>query len=289
MNGRHNQAVLNPRAAPDGPAPAQTWSGSSVFTQVTVLTRRAVLDYLSDPRAVVAGLTQPMIWLFLLTSLFSKFGRPPGFPPGVSYFDYVLPAVLVDNALQTALQTGTGLIEELKNGIVPRLRSLPVLPSSLLTARSITGLVRIAVQTLIMMTLAQLTHGNFSRGGLAGLTVSFGLTLLMGWSLGWVFLAISAWIRRTETMQSLGFMVLFTLVFSSSAYVPVRDLPTVLRVVAGANPLTYAINATRTILLQTPGGAGAILPAILSSLVIGAAGTFAAVLLFRRPLDVTRR
>lgn len=289
MNGRHSQEVLNPRAAFNGAAPAQTWHGSSVLTQVTVLTRRAVLDYLSDPRQVVTGLVQPVIWLFLLTSLFSKFGRPPGFPPGVSYFDYVLPAVLVNNALQASQQTGTGLIEELRNGIVPRLRSLPVLPSSLLTARSIAGLLRTAVQSLIMIALAQLTHGNLSRGGLAGLTVSLGLTLLIGWSLGWVFLAVSAWIRRTDTVQNLSFMMLFILTFASSAYVPVRDLPTVLRVVATGNPLTYAINATRTILLHTPGGTGAIGPAILISLVIGAAGTFAAVLLFRRPLEMTRR
>jgi len=107
--------------------------------------------------------------------------------------------------------------------------------------------------------------------------------------LGWVFLAISAWVRRADTVQNLGFMVLFLLMFASSAYVPVRDLPTGLSLVARVNPLTYAINATRTLLLQTPGGAGAIQSAILFSLVIGAAGTFAAVLLFRRPLEVTRR
>ena len=260
-----------------------------MLTQVTVLTRRAVLDYLSDSRTVVTGLVQPVIWLFLLTSLFSKFGRPPGFPPGVSYFDYVLPAVLVNTALQASQQTGTGLIEELKNGIVPRLRSLPVLPSSLLTARSITGLLSTAVQLLVMMTLAQLTHGNLSRGGLAGLIVTLGLTLLIGWSMGWVFLAVSAWVRRADTVQNLSFMVLFILMFASSAYVPVRDLPTVLRVIASGNPLTYAINATRAILLQSPGGTGAIGPAILISLVIGVAGTFAAVLLFRRPLEMTRR
>ena len=116
-----------------------------------------------------------------------------------------------------------------------------------------------------------------------------GLTLLIGWSLGWVFLAISAWARRADTVQNLSFMVLFILTFASSAYVPVRDLPTVLRVAASANPLTYAINAIRAILLQTPGGTGAIGPAILISLAIGAAGTFAAVLLFRRPLDAIRR
>ncbi len=292
MSGRHSRAVLNRVAALNGPARAQTWHGSSVFTQVMVLTRRAVLEYLSDPRAVLLGLLQPVIILFLVTGMFSRFAtHVPGYPTDVSYFDFVLPAVLVENAVQTSLQTGSGLIDELKNGIVPRLRSLPILPSSLLTARSITGLIRTALQALILLTLAQLTHGNFSRGGLAGLTVSLGLTLLIGWGLGWVFLAASAWIRKAELMQNVGFMVLLPLMFSSSAYIPIADLPTGLAIVARINPLTYAINATRIIFLQSPGGPGgtrailpAILPAILISLVIGAGGVFAAVTVFRRPL-----
>jgi len=233
---------------------------------------------------------QPVLGLYLLTGIFSKIAtHVPGFPHGVSYFDYVLPAALVTNALDTSLSTGTGLIDELKSGIVARLRSLPILPSSLLTARSLTGMIRTAFQALILLTLAQLTHGSIYRAGPAALPVSLGLTLLIGWSLGWAFLAASVWLRRAETMQNLGFTALFLLTFSSSAYVPVTALPTWLSVVAHLNPLTYAINATRSILLQTPGGSGAILPAVLTSLVIAAAGAFAAVLGFRRPLEATQR
>ncbi len=275
VSGRHRWPARNETAR------SQTWQGSSVFTQVKVLTRRAVLEFLSDPRSVLLGMLQPVVILFLMTGMF---GRSAHFPHGITFFDYVLPAVLVDNAVQTSLQSGVGLVEDLKNGIVARLRSLPILPSSMLIARCITSLIRCALQGLIMLTLAQITHGDVLRGGLAGPTVSLGLTLLLAWSLGWVFLAAGVWIRRAETLQNLGFMVLLPLMFASSAYLPVRELPSVLRVVAYVNPLTYAINATRTVFFHTPGGTGAILPAVLLSLVLAAAGAFGAVVGFRRPL-----
>lgn len=293
MGGRDSRAIRSQGAAADGPARTQTWHGSSMFTQVAVLTRRAVLDYLTDPRGVVLGLLQPIVILYLVANTFGKFGsRLPGFPAGISYFQFVLPAVLVDNAIQTSLQTGAGLIDELRNGFVARLRSLPILPSSILIARSNTGLVRTAVQAFILLVLAQLTHGNFSRGGLAGMAVSVGLTMLIGWGLGWMFLMAGTRVRRSETMQNLGFVVVLPLMFASSAYVPVTDLPTPLAVVARINPVTYAINAERAIFLQTAGGpvgARAILPSVLISLVLGTATAYAAVRLFRRPLQVVQQ
>ncbi len=114
--GRHdNRAIRSRRAATGQPVRTQTWPGSSVFTQVAVLTRRAVLGYLTDPRSLVLAMAQPIIILYLVSSVFSKFGaRIPGYPAGFSYFQFLMPAVLVDNALQTSLQTGAGLIDELR-------------------------------------------------------------------------------------------------------------------------------------------------------------------------------
>jgi len=140
--------------------------------------------------------------------------------------------------------------------------------------------------------LAQLTHGNVSRGGLAGLVASVGLTMLIGWCLGWMFLMAGIWIRRAEAMLSLEYVVLLPLMFASSAYVPVRDLPTVLAAVAHVNPVTYAVNAERAIFLQIAGrpvGAGVILPPLLISVILGAVTAYAAVRLFRRPLHTARQ
>jgi ABC-2 type transport system permease protein len=293
MGTYESRALRGQGAVADGHERTQNWQGSSVFTQVAVLTRRAILSYLSDPRAVVLGLLPPIIILFLMGSAFSKLtSHTPGIPPGVSYFQFVLPAVLVNCAINAAVQTGASLVDELKNGVAARLRSLPILPSSILIARSFSGLIRTAVQVLVLLVLAQLTYRNVSLGGFTGMVAAVGLTLLMGWFLGWVFLMAGIWVRRTDAMLSLAFLASLPLMFVSSAYIPADDLPTVLAAIARVNPVTYAINAERAIFLKTAGStisAGVILPPILISVVLGVASAYGAVRLFRRPLQANRQ
>jgi ABC-2 type transport system permease protein len=289
MGGHDHRAVDSRGPVTAGaPAPAQTWQGSSVFTQLVVLTRRSLLGYLTDGRALVLSMAQPIIILFLITSVFSKFGTLiPGYPAGVSYFVYVLPAVLVDNAVQTSLLTGAGLIDELRNGVAPRLRSLPIRPGSILIARSLTGLFRTALQACIILGLAELTHGNIARGGLAALATAVGLTMLVGWGVGWVFLAAGVWIRHTETLTNLGYLILLPLTFVSSAYVPLTALPTPMRDFARANPVTYVINAERAVFLHSAGGPAdtrLILLPIVFSLGLGILAGFGTMRLFRRPV-----
>ncbi|MCK1796999.1 ABC transporter permease [Streptomyces sp. XM4193] len=257
--------------------------GSSFLAQVRVLTGRSLRAMVTDPGIVLFGLIQPIVILFVLTQVFSKMGMPPNFPEGVSYLDYVLPAILVDNAAQSAMQSGVGLVEDQKNGMVARLRSLPVHPGALLVARSLVGLVRSAVQVLVIMVLAMTVLGYSPHGGLAELALSAGLTLFISFSLGWAFIAAGAWLRRAEPLQNLALIFIFPLMFASSAYVPVADLPTWLQVVANVNPLTYAIDATRALALDMPGLDHAF-PAVAICVVITVVGAVAALRGFRRPL-----
>ncbi|MGW9368140.1 ABC transporter permease, partial [Streptomyces albidoflavus] len=235
---------LAPPLPPAVPRPAAVpaFGGSSLLTQIRVLTGRSLRAMVTDPGIVLFGLIQPVVILFVLTQVFSKMGMPPHFPDGVSYLDYVLPAVLVDNAAQSAMQSGVGLVEDQKNGIVARLRSLPVHPGALLAARSLVGLVRSAVQIAVIMALAMTVLGYSPNGGAAELALSAGLTLFISFSLGWAFIAAGAWLRRAEPLQNLALIVIFPLMFASSAYVPVADLPAWLGAVASVNPLTYAID-----------------------------------------------
>ncbi|NSL43121.1 MULTISPECIES: ABC transporter permease [Streptomyces] len=262
---------------------APVFGGSSLLTQIRILTGRSLRAMVTDPGIVLFGLIQPVVILFVLTQVFSKMGMPPHFPEGVTYLDYVLPAILVDNAAQSAMQSGVGLVEDQKNGMVARLRSLPVHPGALLAARSLVGLVRATVQVLIIMVLAITVLGYSPNGGVAELALSAGLTVFISFSLGWAFIAAGAWLRRAEPLQNLALIVIFPLMFASSAYVPVADLPGWLAAVANVNPLTYAIDASRALALDVPGLDHAI-PSVVISAVIAVVGMVAALRGFRRPL-----
>lgn len=270
-------------ARAQGSATAVRWPGSSLWSQIMILTERSLGALVRDPQIILFGLLQPIVMLFLFTQVFANLGSTPNFPPGISYVDYLVPAVLVDNAVQSSLQSGVGLVEDLKNGVVSRLRSLPIQPASMLVARSLSDLARGAVQVVVILLLATTMLGYSPDGGFGGMAASLFLALMVGWALGWVFLAFGTWLRRAEPMQNISFIALFPLMFASSAYVPVADLPAWLQVVAQVNPLTYAVDATRAVALGFA-NTSAVLPAIVICSIITAAGVVFAILGFRRPL-----
>jgi ABC-2 type transport system permease protein len=268
--------------APTSTAAATTWRGSGFATQVLVLTQRSLRAVVSDPRMVIFSVLQPLIMLTLFSQIFSSIANTPGFPQGVAYIDFLMPAILVNTAMQSALQAGVGLVTDMKNGVLARFRSLPIRLSSVLIARSLSDLVRNGIQLLVMIAFAVTIFGFDPAGGVLGVVGALALALIVGWGLGWVFLAIAAWLRNAELMQTVGFLAIFPLMFASSAYVPITGLPGWLQAIANVNPLTHAVDAARGLALAQPvTGAFA---AIATSLVIAAVGGAFAVKGFKKPL-----
>jgi ABC-2 type transport system permease protein len=277
-------AVANPRTGGlDASAPARPWRGTNVATQIMVLTGRSLRAIVRDPRMIIFSLLQPLVMLVLFSQIFASIAKTPGFPTGVSYIDFLMPAILVNTAMGSAVQSGVGLVTDMKNGVLARFRSLPIRMGSVLVARSLSDVVRTGVQLIIMLIFAALLFGFAPPGGMGGVAAAWALGLAVGWGLGWIFIAAGAWLRNAEVMQMVGFLLMFPLMFASSAYVPVSGLPGWLQAVAHVNPMTYAVNASRDLALSLPVGTGAI-SALATSAGLAIVGAALAIRGFRRPL-----
>jgi ABC-2 type transport system permease protein len=262
------------------PAPARP-AGSGVPTQIRVLTGRS-LRRLKDPRLLVMSMLQPLVMLTLFSQVFRSIGASPHFPAGVSYIDYLLPAILVTTATQAAMWSGAGLATDLKNGALARFRTLPISMISVLVARSLFDLVRNAIQLVLLLAAAALLYGYAPAGGIPGSAAALLIGLAVGAGLCWVFLALASWVRNVELMQMVGFMLIFPLMFASSAFVPVAGLPEWLQAIAMVNPLTYAIDAARGWALADP-AFGATAGALLTAGVLTAGSALVAARGVRRP------
>ncbi|MFD1145696.1 ABC transporter permease [Saccharothrix hoggarensis] len=263
-------------------APQTRWRGTDFGTQVLVLTQRSLRTLVSDPRMIVFSVLQPLIMLTLFSQIFAGIAQTPGFPQGVAYIDFLMPAILVNTAMQSALQAGVGLVTDMKNGVLARFRSLPIRLGSVLVARSLSDLVRTASQLLLMLVFAVVVFGFSPAGGFVGVMAALALALAVGWGIGWIFLAIAAWLRNAELMQTVGFLAMFPLMFASSAYVPISGLPGWLQAVANVNPLTFAVDAARALALDHP--VTGVVGALVTSAALAAVGWVAAVRGYRRPL-----
>jgi ABC-2 type transport system permease protein len=269
--------AVTPRAA-DGRA---QWNGTNVLMQTVILTGRSLSAIASSRGLVLVGLLQPLVILVLFSQVFASLANTAEFPHGVSYIDYLMPAVLVMGTLSAALQTGIGLVEDMRNGVIARFRTLPVSAGAVLVARSLADVVRQALQLALMLVLAATVFGFSPSGGFLGVIAAWLMCIAVGWALSWVFMAVGTWVRNAELMQAVTSMAMFPLMFASTAYVPARALPAWLRAVAMVNPLTYSVDASRNLALGLPVGTG-VVAALGVSAGLGLAGAVIATRGFRR-------
>ncbi|MFE2053917.1 ABC transporter permease [Streptomyces sp. NPDC059459] len=258
------------------------WRGAGLGTQLWVLTARQIRSMYGDRRLALFSLMQPVIMLLLLSEIFGSMADPADFPQGVRYIDYVVPALLVTTGIGSAQGAGVGLVRDMDNGMVARFRVLPARLFLVLVARSLADLVRVFTELVVLVAVGVVLLDFRPAGGVWGTSAALLLTLFVIWSLIWGFIALAAWLRSVEVMSSLAVLVMFPLMFASSAFVPLDALPEWLRSVAHLNPVTYAVDSARRLALDWDPG-WSVPGALLTSTALMAVGMYVAGRSFRRP------
>lgn len=220
------------------------YQGSSITRQISVLSGRS-LRALRDPALILPGVLEPILMLTVFSQVFKSVSQTSVFPAGVSYIDFLLPAFLVTSAVSAGLKSGVALTTEMNNGIMARFRSMPIHTGSVLVGRSIADTVLAGVNMLVLLVAGALVFGFDPAGGILGAAGCLAIAMALSWSLGWVFMALSAWLRRPEALQPIGGILNLVLLFASNAFVPVEALPGWLRTFASVNPMSQAITAAR--------------------------------------------
>ncbi|MBM0274447.1 ABC transporter permease [Micromonospora tarensis] len=222
--------------------------GAGALRQVLVLSGRS-LRVLREPALLVPNLIEPFLLLLLFSQVFRSLAQVPSFPDGVSYIDYLLPAVLISMGMTSGVKSGLLLSTDLRNGVITRFRTMPLWTGAVLLARSFADAALNAVELLFLLVIGALLFGYAPAGGIAGALGAMLVALSLAWSVGWVFMALTTLLRRPESLQQIGGMLTFPLMFASNAFVTTDGLPTWLRAFAEVNPLTHAINAARGLAL----------------------------------------
>lgn len=174
---------------------------------------------------------------------------------GVPYVDFLVPGFIATGVLFAMIGSAVGVAEDLEQGFVDRLRSLPIPRSSVLTGRLVADTVAVTlnlgVATLVGFAVGFRLHGSVVDG-----LAAFGLCVVFALAFGWVFITLGLFAGNGQAAQQMSLLV-FPFTFLSSAYVPVTTMPTWLRVFAKNQPITPMVDAVRALTL------GSAAPALL--------------------------
>src|SRR5689334_4824360 len=215
-----------------------------ILRDIGLVAGRNLRKTIRNTGLVVFSTLQPLMQLVLFVEVFGSVIHLRGVP----YKDYVVPAVLVQTMTFSSMGSGVGIANDLQTGMIDRFRSLPIARSAFLVGRTTSDGLRLGIQAVLLVLMAFILGFSFHNGALAAVAmlvviVMFGLALA----------TFSAWVGLTvgdpETVQPAVFIPLLPLVFTSSAFAPISQLPGWMQPIAKASPVTAAIDFARGLAL----------------------------------------
>jgi ABC-2 type transport system permease protein len=262
---------MSTRAAPLGAVIIRPRSRGlrSFFADTLLLTRRNLLLTARTPELVVFAAIMPIMFVLLFRYVFGGSIHVPGYP---SYVDYLLPGIIVQTALFGGSSSAVGVADDLSKGVTDRFRSLPTNRGSILAARTLADLVRLAYTMGLLIAIVLLVGFRFHNSPLPVLA-GLGIALLFGYACSWLFTLVGLMVRNVESATLAGFLLTFPLVFAASTFTSTQLMPRGLRQFADAQPVTQVANALRELTHGTGSAGPAALHAVAWSvgILIGAA------------------
>ena len=215
--------------------------------QALTLARRAVLRTARQPALVIFPLIFPMLLLAVNTGGLRAETRLPHFPTN-SFLAFALAVPFVQGALLATVNANVEFARDIQTGFLDRLALTPV-RSLVLLVGQLGGLITIAVVQAVFYLGVGLAFGVRLKSGVAGGVLLLVLEALIALA----FAGLGSWAAlrtgSTEAVQSL-FPVFFVFLFISSMNIPRNLIETTwFRWAATVNPVSYLIEAVRSLVI----------------------------------------
>src|SRR5215471_16178297 len=212
---------------------------------------REVVRFYRQPARVVGVILSPLLFWVVIGSGFGTSFRSGSSAGQQHYLDYFYPGALVMIVLFTSIFTMMSVIEDRNEGFLLSVLVAPVPRSAIVLGKVLGGTTLAALQGLIFLIFAPFVgvHMTLTSFGLIVLTVflvSFSLTAL-GFAIAWPM-------DSTQAFHAIINLFLIPLWLLSGALFPLSGASGWIRAVMYANPLTYGVEALRT--LMYPGSPG---------------------------------
>jgi len=215
-------------------------------TQTFAVAAAEVQKLYHDPLELLTRAVQPVLWLMLFGEVMAHVrGVAPG---NIPYLDFLAAGILAQSALFVAIFYGISAIWERDLGVLQRYLVSPAPRSALVLGKALSAGVRALSQALIVYVLASLLGVGINLTFLNILGVA--VAIVLGSALfSTLSLIIACIVKTRERFMGIGQVLTMPIFFASNAIYPLSLMPAWLRAVSYANPLTYEVDALRSLML----------------------------------------
>lgn len=235
--------------------------------QLLLLTWRTLVTIFRTPESILPPVG---ISLFFLVIYESTLGKASAFLPNIggNYLGFILPLSIVSASLSGAGIAAQNMVRDIERGYFDKLLLTPIKRTTLLFGPILAGALILGIQASLVLGVALLMGLNPATG-LPGMLALVGLAILLG--TGFAGFTVSAALGSGNAAATQGAsFIFFPLTFLAPTFVPLDLLDGWLKTAATYNPITYVMQAMRS-LLNTGWDTTLLLQAVLACLALGAA------------------
>jgi ABC-2 type transport system permease protein len=221
-------------------------SGVNLVREIAAVTESELRKVFHDPTEMLSRVVQPTIWILIFGPVFSKLhGIPTG---GIRYVDFIVPGILAQGVLHVSVLYGLGLLWERDTGILQKYLVSPASRRALVMGKSLAAGLRNAQQVFVLYGLAALVAAKIRWNPLL-ILAALGLVIIGSALFCALSMIVACLVRNRDRFVGANQLLLLPLFFASNALYPVAMMPAWLQVIAKLNPLSYLVDALRTVML----------------------------------------
>lgn len=213
--------------------------------QLFLLLRRDLVTMVRMPAVLLLPFAMS---IFLVLIYESTLARAASYIPSLQgdYLSFILPLSIVTSSVAGAGIAAQNLVRDLEGGYFDKLLTTPVYRAVLLLAPILAGAVVLGLQSSAVLVVGLLL-GLKPVTGLLGLLAVVALSVLLG--TGFAGFTVSAALASgSAAVTESATFVFVPLTFIAPTFVPLELLDGWLRMAARLNPITYVLEAMRTLL-----------------------------------------
>jgi ABC transporter DrrB family efflux protein len=207
-----------------------------------VLAKRNLSHVRQIPEKLIDVTIQPLMFVLLFAYVFGGAIAVPG----GNYHEYLMGGIFVQTLTFGVMGPAMSMANDLNEGVLDRLRSLPMARSAFLVGHVLAELAA-SLLGLTVMTVAGLIVGWRIHTDVPHALAGFGLLVLIGFAMLWIGMLLGSVARSADAVTGIVFIVIFPLTFVANAFVPAGTLPDLLEKVASWNPVSALAAGIRTL------------------------------------------
>ncbi|MEK6954792.1 MAG: ABC transporter permease [Candidatus Micrarchaeota archaeon] len=212
------------------------------FNGIKAIWLREFIRFKRQKSRILTSIISPLLWLFIFGS---GFGSMVGFG-AANYQSFLFPGIIGITILFTSIFFGVSIIWDRQFGFLKEILVAPLSRISIFLGKALGGTTTSMIQGTLILLIGIFLNVNITP---STFLIMLALMFISSLTIVSIGLIIGSKMESFEGFNLVMTFINMPMFFLSGALFPLANLPIILRALSWINPMTYAVDAFRGVLL----------------------------------------